>query len=297
MPIVAYAAMLAVVVLWGSAFPAIKIGLAGLEPQHLMLLRHLVAGAAFFLVLLAFGQRRRPDTKDIPLFLGLGFAGIFVYHSGVTFGELRVSAGATSLIVATAPAFTALLSRFVHGDRMPLAGWIGSALSFVGVALIALGDEGGQRIDPLAAFVLLSAVGTSFYFVFQQPLFKRYTPLEVTAFVTWAGTVPMLLFLPGFAADVLSAAAPALLATVYTGLIASALAYTLFAFAQSRANPVIVSSLLYSVPVFAGLQAWWLIGEVPAPLTVAGGVLAIGGIAIVQRARRAARLKAAATAS
>jgi drug/metabolite transporter (DMT)-like permease len=107
----------------------------------------------------------------------------------------------------------------------------------------------------------------------------------------------MLLFLPGFVADVATAAAPSLMATVYTGLIASALAYTLFAFAQSRANPVVVSSLLYSVPVFAGLQAWWLIGEIPAPLTVAGGVLAISGIALVQHARRAARRKAAATVS
>jgi drug/metabolite transporter (DMT)-like permease len=297
MPIAAYAAMLAVVVLWGSAFPAIKIGLEDLAPHHLMLLRHLVAGTAFFVVLLAFGQRRRPAAADVPIFLALGFVGIFIYHGGVTFGELRVSAGATSLIVATAPAITALLSRFVHGDQMPKLGWAGSAISFMGVVLIVLGDGEGLRVDPLAFLVLLSAVGTSVYFVFQQPLFTRYSPLEVTAFVTWAGTVPMLLFLPGFVADVATAAAPSLMATVYTGLIASALAYTLFAFAQSRANPVVVSSLLYSVPVFAGLQAWWLIGEIPAPLTVAGGVLAISGIALVQHARRAARRKAAATVS
>ena len=296
MPALAYGALLGVVVLWGSAFPVIKIGLDGLGVAHLTLLRHLVASLAFLAFLIAAGGRLRPRAADLPTFALLGFLGIFVYHTALNAGELRVSAGATSLIIASAPALTAVFAAWLLRERMSRRAWAGSVTSFLGVALIALGDGEALRFDPFAGFLVLAAVGTSLYFVLQQRILARYRPLETTAFVTWAGTVPMLAFLPGLPATLAGAPTDALIGAVYIGVFPSAVAYTLFTFAQSRAPVTRVATMLYGVPVVALTASWALLGEVPTPLTLVGGAIAIAGIVVVQRARRAARAAPAAPA-
>lgn len=286
MPVAALLALTAVAVLWGSAFPLIKVGLEGLSVPHLTLVRHLVASAAFVPVLLAARKRLLPRRVDAPFFVLLGTLGMFVYHLSLNAGELRVSAGAASLIIASAPALTALFAWAITGERLPAAGWAGSLVAFTGVALIVLGDSAGLSFDPFAGFVLLSAVSTSLYFVLQGRMFSRYAAVQVTAFVTWGGTLPMLVFLPGLAGDVADAPRSALAAALYIGLFPSALAYTLFAFAQSRAPVTQVTTFLYTVPIFSLLLSWWWLGEVPTVLTAIGGVVAIAGIVVVNRSRR-----------
>ena len=282
----AFVALFVLAVLWGSAFPAIKLGLDGFSVPHLTLLRHLVASACLVPVLLLLRRRPLPALRDVPVFFLMGFLGIFVYHVALNLGELRVSAGATSLIIASAPGITALLAWAFRGERLPALGWVGSATSFLGVALIVLGDSRDIGLDPYAFFVLISAIATSFYFILQKPMFDRYRAVEVTAYATWAGTVPMLLFLPGFGSAVASVEPSALFASLYLGVFPSAVAYTLFAFALSKAPVTLVTAYLYSVPVFSLFFSWLVLGEVPTLLTVAGGVVAIGGIAVVNVAKQ-----------
>lgn len=74
---------------------------------------------------------------DVGRFLLLGATGIFLYHTGLNWGETRVSAATASLLVATAPALTALLSRLWLGERLSQRGWQGLMLSFLGVAIIS----------------------------------------------------------------------------------------------------------------------------------------------------------------
>lgn len=278
-----------VVVLWASAFPAIKIGLEGFAPAHLTLLRHGVASLAFVPLLLVFRARKWPAWRDAPAFLGLGVVGMTVYHLALNFGEVHVSAGATSLIIATAPALTALVAWALTGDRFPPLGWLGSAVSFAGVALIVLGDGAVGRIHPAAGLVLISALATALFAVLQRPLLRRYHPLEVTAFVTWGGTLPLLAVAAGVPGAVAAAPAAALWAVVHLGVVPSAIAYTLFAYALSRAPAPLVTSFLYLVPVVALLLSWWFLGEVPSPLTLLGGAVAVVGLVLVQRSKRRSR--------
>lgn len=278
--------LLLLAILWGSAFPFIKIGLEGLSAPHLTLARHLIASLCFLPFLWLSKKRLFPNWRDVPYFFLVGGVGIAVYHLSLNFGELFVSAGATSLIIATAPAITAVIAYFMLAERLPLWGWLGSAVSFFGVFLIVMGDSRNLGLNPYALLVLISAVATSFFFVLQKRLLTRYKPVEVTAFATWAGTVPMLLFLPGFAADIANAAVTPLLAAFYLGVFPSAIAYSLIAFAFSQAPVLLVTNILYTVPVFSLLFSWLLLGEVPTLLTLIGGLIAIAGIVIVNRAKR-----------
>ncbi|WP_287372492.1 EamA family transporter, partial [Oceanithermus sp.] len=126
-------------VLWASAFAGIRAGLEGYGPAHLALLRFLVASSTLvvYAVLARIRPPRRADLGRIAL---LGFLGITVYHVALNYGELTVSAGAASLLIASGPIFTALLAVSFLGERLTPLGWAGIGLGFAGVALIALGE-------------------------------------------------------------------------------------------------------------------------------------------------------------
>lgn len=298
MSVAVFLALLGLVTLWASAFPVIKLGLEGLSVLHLTLIRHLVASLCFVPFLALTRQRLLPQRRDVIPFILLGSVGIGVYHTTLNAGELRVSAGATSLIIGAAPAITALLARFFLNDRLPLLGWIGSLISFAGITLIVLGDSASVGFDPYALLVVVSAVAAAVYFVWQKPFFARYRATEVTAFATWGGTLPMLVFLPGLAPDVADAGT-GLLAALYLGIFPSAIAYTLLAFALSRTAVTVTSVYLYAVPVLALIFSWLLLGEVPTVLTLIGGAIAIGGIVLVNlvkaQGQRRARIRMART--
>ncbi len=291
-------ALMVLVVLWASAFPAIKLGLEGLGPGHLTLARHLVASVVFVPFLLVAKARLLPRRVDLAALFGLGVVGISVYHLALNTGEQRVSAGATSLLIATAPALTAVVAWLVQRDRLGPLGWSGTALGLVGVALIASGDGGvalgraigasaaGPSFEPYALLIVLAAAATAVFAVAQRPLLLRYRPLEFTAYVTWAGTLPLLVFAPGLSGALAEAGPTALLATLHLGVFPSAVAYTLFALALSRAPATAVTAWLYLIPGFALLFSWWWLGEVPSALTLVGGAVVVVGVVLVQRSKR-----------
>lgn len=275
-------ALLVQMILWGTAFPMIKIALTGLSAPHLTLLRHLVASVAFIPLLLGFRARLLPKRQDMPYFLLLGVVGYTVYHLALNFGQTHVSAGAASLIIATAPAITALLAAIMTDERLPLMGWVSSAISFAGVALVVVGDSGGGISFSLYAWlIVIAAVATSFYAIMQRSMFSRYRPIEVAAFATWGGTLPLLLLAGGVVRDAANAPTEALLATLYIGIFPSAIAYTIFAYALSRAPVTLVAAALYLVPVFSLVASWLLVGEVPSVVTVIGGVVVVGGVVLL----------------
>lgn len=285
--------LLTLAMLWGSAFVIIKFGLDSLSPAHLTLFRQLVASLCFVPFLLLSGRRLLPAWRDLPFFVLLGLLGYTIYHTALNYGEIQVNAGTASLIIATAPAFTAVFASFFLSERLALLGWLGMLLSFGGVALIVLGDNPQQGLNAYALLILLAALVTALYQTLQRPLFKRYRPVEVTAFATWAGTLPLLMFLPGFTHSLGEAGASSLWAGVYLGVFPSALAYSLLAYGVSKLAVTQVAAFLYAVPVFGLLFSWLLLGEVPTLLTLAGGVVALAGIILVNRRKKGVAAKLA----
>ncbi len=274
------AALFTTLLFWSSAFAGIRAGLRSYQPAHLALLCFLVASAVLA-VFAAVTRMRLPRRKDLPGIAALGFVGITVYHVALSYGEVTVTAGAASLLIAAVPVFSALLATIALRERLRVWGWVGILISFAGVALIAVGEGGGVRFDPGAALVMLSALSSAVYFVFQKPYLGRYRSLEFTTYSIWAGTFLMLVFLPGLPASVRSAPLDATLSIVYLGIFPAAVAYATWNYALSKAPASIVSSFLYINPVLAIFVAWVWLGEVPTPLALVGGALALVGVVLI----------------
>jgi drug/metabolite transporter (DMT)-like permease len=268
------------VVLWASAFPAIKAALSGYDAGSLSFLRLAVASAALAVAAPFLGVRR-PRARDLPLVAVCGAAGMTAYQLLLNWGELAVPAGTASLLVSVAPLFSVLLAAAFLGERLTPRVVAGSLVALGGCAVIAL--SGGDAGYTVAAWAVLGAAAVQgLYHVAMKPLLRRHTALEVTCWAMWSGT----LFLLPLAAPALRAvpAAPAgaTVAVVLLGLLPSALGFVAWGFAVQRVPVQVATSALYLVPVVALAVSFAWLGEVPTPVELAGGAVSVAGVALLR---------------
>src|SRR3954466_9454386 len=91
--------------------------------------------------------------------------------------------------------------------------------------------------------------------------------------------------LPKLLHEIRAAPIASTLAGVYMGIFPTALSYMMWAKVISRMHVSRAVSFLYLVPVFAVFIAWLWLGEVPAPLAVAGGTMVIAGVILVNTSK------------
>lgn len=167
-------------------------------------------------------------------------------------------------------------------ERINGLGWLGLTIGFIGIVLITLGtSEATFSISIGAVYVLIATISTSIFFVFQKTLHARYHPVELTAYFTWVGTIPMLIFLPNLFQTIGEASFQGHLTAIYVGVFPAALAYATWAIALSEADASKVTMLMYLEPVLAILIAWLWIHEWPSTLSLIGGAIAITSILLV----------------
>jgi drug/metabolite transporter (DMT)-like permease len=291
------AALATTVVLWASAFAAIREAVRALGWAHLSFLRLAIAA----LVLGAVAAVRRvgwPARRDLPLLALCALSGMTAYQVLLNSGEVTVPAATASLLVNVSPILTALIAVALLGERLTARGWCGVALGFAGAGLIALAAGGGVRLSGGALLVLGAALAQATFFVSQKALLRRYGSLAVTAWAMGLGAAMALPLAPGVADDVGAAPSAALLALGFLALGASACGFLTWAYAVARIDVSAAASTLYAVPPVAAIVGWVTLGEVPSALTAVGGAIALAGVAITasSRTQAAARSSRSATA-
>ena len=205
------------IIFWASAFAGIRAALEDFSPGPMALFRFGVASLVLLAIVLLRGMPLLAK-KDVPFILVLGFLGISVYHVALNYGEITITAGSASLLIGSAPIFTVLLAKIFLKEKLSLRGWVGIIVSFGGIALISLGEGEGYTIDAGALLILLAAICVSIFFVFQKFLHNRYSPFQITTYSIWAGTMFLLIFLPGLIDEMANASSANILTVVYLGV-------------------------------------------------------------------------------
>ncbi len=281
---------LAVVVLWASAFPAIRVAAPELGVIGLSLIR-LVVAAAVLLAVAPFLGVRLPRRRDLPLVLACAFFGMTAYQLLLNWGELHVPAGTASIIVAAAPLVSVLVAVVAFQERLSLIRIIGSIVAVTGVAFVCLA-RAGLSLSASVWIIVAAMIVQGIYHPLTKPLLRRYSGLEVATYAMVAGTIMTLPFLPLRTTSFADVSGGAWWSAIYLGVLPSALGFVLWGYAVARLPVATSTSLLYLVPPVAILIAFVWLGELPVPAEIIGGaVVLVGVIAIGQGDRLLSRLR------
>jgi len=265
------------IIFWASAFVAIRVALTSYPPAHLAVLRYLIASFLLFLVAI-FKPIKKPELKDYPGIFLTGFLGITVYHLALNYGELYITASSASFIINAVPILTALLAIIFLNEKLKKYGWVGMTISFIGVTLIILGEGEEFKFNNGGLLVLLASVSQGAFFVLQKPYLKKYHPLDFSTYIIWAGTLFLLILIPGLGNTIQTASLLDTLSVMYLGVFPAVVAYVLFAYVLSKSSAVKSTSFLFLIPVVTIIISWVWLNEFPTFISLIGGLIATLGV-------------------
>ncbi|KLJ03531.1 DMT family transporter [Streptomyces albidoflavus] len=271
------------VVLWASAFVSIRSAGEAYSPGALALGR-LLAGAAVLGAVAAVRRIGLPPRGAWPGILLSGVLWFGVYMVVLNWGEREVDAGTAALLVNIGPLLIALLGGTLLGEGLPRPLLAGVVVSFAGAVVVGLSTSGDGGASALGVVLCLLAAGSyAAGVVAQKPALRHAGALQVTTYGCLVGAVVCLPFTGTLLTELRTAPLGATLNMVYLGVFPTALAFTTWAFALSRTTAGRMGATTYAVPALVVLMSWALLGEVPAPLALAGGALCLAGVAVSRR--------------
>ena len=267
-------------IFWASAFSAIRFALETFSTGHIVLLRFL--SASILLTIIGLWKRiGLPKWRDIPMIAFLGITAFPVYQFALVEGEKTVLAGTASMIIAASPIIVSIFAVLFYKEKLNWIGWLGSMVGFAGVAMISFIDLTSFELQPGVIFVFMAAICISIYNVFQKQLHGSYSVLQLTVYTVVAGTLILLIKLPGLTTALYEAPLHVTMSVIYLGVFPTVFSFLLWNYGLRQVSASLASSFHYLTPVIAVFIAWVWLGELPTVLTISGGILTIIGVVIV----------------
>jgi drug/metabolite transporter (DMT)-like permease len=274
-------------VLWASAFVAIRFVGRDVSPGPLALGRLLVGSLALGIVMLVRGERL-PPREALRGCVLCGILWFGVYNVALNAAERRIDAGTASLLVNTGPIFIAILAGTVLREGFPPRLMLGCAIAFTGVIVIAFGvSRHGLQATWGAALCVIAALTYAGGVVAQKPALRSASPVAVTWMACTVGAVACLPYAPELVQQAHHARASAIAWTAYLGLFPTAIGFIGWAFALARTEAGRLGSTTYLVPPLAVLIGWVALGETPPWLAIPGGLLCLAGVSVARSRPRA----------
>jgi drug/metabolite transporter (DMT)-like permease len=277
---------------WGVHWPIAKIGLRDVPPFTYGSLR-VAIGLVVIVALLAAGRGlRRPDRRDLPVVLSVGLgqmaAGIVLMNLALPL----VAAGRSSILVYTMPLWVGLLqlSTMRSGGARRQAG--GLVVGMAGIALLlnpqAIDWQSSGELFGSAA-LLLSAViwaGTTIQLRHHE---WHGSSLDLMPWQLLTALVPLVVLAVLFdAGGSIHWEPTAIVAVVYSGAVATALAFWLTQSISRSLTPLAATMGFLAVPVVGLVSSWMMLGEPLGVLDAAGAATTFLGIVLVSMPARPA---------
>ena len=291
----AVAAFLAIYVIWGSTFLAIRYAVESIPPLFTAATRHLVAGS--ILLAWALWKGERPTREGLRAGLVLGFLFFFVSHGLLHWAELNVPSGMAALVIAIEPAIVALLLPLLKLGPAPRGiTWAGLGLGAVSVALLFGADvSAGEGVAVGLLAVLVSATAWSLGIVYARRLQPAKGSTLNAALPLLCGSLMLLAggFLRGehhafHLSQVSSASLVGLLFLIFFG---SLTAFSTYAWLLKHYEPTLVATHTYVNPIVAVLLGWAFAGERLTGSILLSMALAIFAIWLVNRGSQPAPVR------
>ena len=270
--------LLAVYLVWGSTYLAMRVALQGFPPFIMAGVRFVVAGTALFLYLRARGAplpARRPSAAAVLVGALLLVGG----NGGVALAEQHVASGLAALGVATVPLWAVLFGGLWRQWPRRLE-WGGLALGFSGIVLLNL--QGDLRANPAGALALLVAAGSwALGSVWSQHLSLPAGAMGTAVEMLGGG---VLLLLCGVLFGERLSGAPsgaAMGALLYLIVFGSLVAFSSYGYLLRHVPPPLATSYAYVNPLVAvGLGAA-LAGERVTPVELLAMPVILAGVGLV----------------
>jgi len=273
------------VLLWSTGFIGARLGLPHAGPLTFLTLRY-VAVIALMLPLALLLRARWPSTPGAARHIAV--AGILIQggYLGGVFSAVHagMSAGVVALIVGMQPLLTAAAAGRLLGERVALLQWGGLALGLAGVALVVWQKMSldGMSMHSLA-LALLALASITLGMLYQKrycPSFDPRTGSVIQFAAALAVTLPLALALETMRVEW---TLEFVIALGWLVLVLSAGATTLLFRLIERGAATRVTSLFYLTPAVTAVMAWLMFDETLSLLAVAGMLLAVAGVALVNR--------------
>jgi drug/metabolite transporter (DMT)-like permease len=289
-------------VVWAGNFIVVKDALTLMPPVGFTFLRYVLASVSLLVMLRwSEGEIRLPRPGGWRI-LALGGIGFGVYQVLWTVGLVSIPAGDSALLIAATPVFTAVIAVLIGTDTLSPPKALGVALSFIGVALVVASGVGLELTGSPVGFALTlgAALCWATYTAFGAMVLRRVSPLVLITWGTIGGTLVLApigiaqLAAPGALGPEQADALPGiLLAIVYSGLLAAAIANVIVFNGVRLLGPTRVTTIQSLIPAMAVVLAFLVLGEPIRLGQVAGGAIIVSGVALTRYvSRRPATVRA-----
>jgi drug/metabolite transporter (DMT)-like permease len=275
-------ALLALYLVWGSTYLAIRFALESYPPFVLAAIRFLAAGTLMY-AWLRFRGSAAPTRLQWRNAAVTGFLLLLMGNGFVCFAEQSVESGIAAVAVSSMPLFAALFSG-LYGEWPQRREILGLAIGFAGVIVLNLGS--GLSGSPLGALMLIvAAAAWAFGSVWSKRQDMPKGPMNTAAQMLCGGVALAVLSLlagervptdPGLSSN---------LAIVYLAVFGSIVAFSAYLYLLKTVRPALATSYAYVNPPVAVLFGVMLAGEHVGPLDLVGMVVILVGVAIVILAR------------
>src|SRR5262249_1239694 len=259
----------------------------GLKPLAYGTIRYFAATALFWCFTLQRERSFRIRLADWKL-VALAATLIFVNQVCFVVSVHETNASTVALMLGATPVIIGVITSLLGMETLAASFWLGAALAFAGVGLVALGGGGGVSGNLGGDIVAICAAVTwAGYSVAIAPLMRRYSPFRISALVRGLGWLPLaLVSLPQLREQEWSGLGWAVwLAIAYAILGPLFLTNILWFTAIDRVGPSRAALFANLQPFFAVLFALVLLSERLDRWEIVGGLAIAAGI-VLERVRR-----------
>lgn len=298
-------AMLALLaVIWGSAFPGLKVLGEVLDPYQMTWFRY----APFPVVYgLWIALRRRAEVRAVPgrdwvAMAALGCIGVIGYHFPLNWGlhdagdGIAITAATGAILIATTPLWTLLISVATGRETLRPLALAGSLVAFVGVAVVVFLGRGQAELSIArkALVVLVAPLSWAIYSVYSRPLVQRHGGLLTTGATLSIGALTLLPLGVHWGLEPLDGMQARHWAwLLFLAFLSTILGYAMWNHALKRRTASQVAVYVYFNPVVAAAVGFLFLGERLTGWFLAGAGLVLAGVILVNQARlQAARASA-----